>query len=165
VPPHFLSWQARSHFRVAYKFAFYSIQFRFWPLQLHQHLHLHSTYYLGSRTYPLPPDLHWHQYLHWGRSPARINYTKRTLVRWRQHLLCSYFWWRGSVWFLPAKVCFCQTWGLNQSTLEKTKYIIFWDNGISSLSYKRNTRRNVDASCVRRWKKRGRLPIGDNWTF
>jgi len=21
---------------------------------------------------------------------------------------------------------------------------------------------NVDASCVRRWKKRGRLPIGDN---
>jgi len=23
-------------------------------------------------------------------------------------------------------------------------------------------RRNVDASCVRRWKKRGRLPIGDN---
>ena len=26
-------------------------------------------------------------------------------------------------------------------------------------------RGNVDASCVRRWKKRGRLPIGDNWTF
>ena len=24
---------------------------------------------------------------------------------------------------------------------------------------------NVDASCVRRWKKRGRLPIGDNWTL
>ena len=23
-------------------------------------------------------------------------------------------------------------------------------------------RGNVDASCVRRWKKRGRLPIGDN---
>ena len=23
-------------------------------------------------------------------------------------------------------------------------------------------RENVDASCVRRWKKRGRLPIGDN---
>jgi len=26
-------------------------------------------------------------------------------------------------------------------------------------------RGNVDASYVRRWKKRGRLPIGDNWTF
>jgi len=24
---------------------------------------------------------------------------------------------------------------------------------------------NVDASCVRRWKNRGRLPIGHNWTF
>jgi len=24
---------------------------------------------------------------------------------------------------------------------------------------------NVDASCVRRWKKRSRLPISDNWTF
>jgi len=26
-------------------------------------------------------------------------------------------------------------------------------------------RGNVDASCARRWKKRGRLPIGDNWTL
>ena len=26
-------------------------------------------------------------------------------------------------------------------------------------------RRNADASYIRRWKKRGRLPIGDNWTF
>ena len=26
-------------------------------------------------------------------------------------------------------------------------------------------RGNVDASRVRRWKKRGRLPIGDNWTL
>ena len=26
-------------------------------------------------------------------------------------------------------------------------------------------RGNVDALCVRRWKKRGRLPIGDNWTL
>jgi len=32
----------------------YSIQFRFWLPQLHQHLHPHSTYHLGSRTYPLP---------------------------------------------------------------------------------------------------------------
>ena len=24
---------------------------------------------------------------------------------------------------------------------------------------------NVDGSRVRRWKKRGRLPIGDNWTL
>jgi len=24
---------------------------------------------------------------------------------------------------------------------------------------------NVDASCVRRWKKRSRLPVGDNWTL
>ena len=29
----------------------YSIQFKFWPPQLHQHLHPHSTYHLGSRTY------------------------------------------------------------------------------------------------------------------
>ena len=43
----------------------YSIQFEFWPPQLHQHLHPHSTYHLGSRrTYPLLPDLHWHQYPH-----------------------------------------------------------------------------------------------------
>jgi len=26
-------------------------------------------------------------------------------------------------------------------------------------------RGNVDASCVRRWKKRGRLPVCDNWTL
>ena len=26
-------------------------------------------------------------------------------------------------------------------------------------------RGNVDASCVRRWKKRGRLPLGYNWTL
>ena len=26
-------------------------------------------------------------------------------------------------------------------------------------------RENVVASCVSRWKKRGRLPIGDNWTL
>jgi len=31
----------------------YSIQFRFWPPQLHQHLHSHSTYHLRSRTYSL----------------------------------------------------------------------------------------------------------------
>jgi len=34
------------------------------PPQLHQHLHPHSTYHLGSRTYPPPTDLHWHQYPH-----------------------------------------------------------------------------------------------------
>ena len=42
----------------------YSIQFGFWPPPLHQHLHPHSTYHLGSRIYPLPPDLHWLQYPH-----------------------------------------------------------------------------------------------------
>jgi len=26
-------------------------------------------------------------------------------------------------------------------------------------------RGNVDVSCVRRWKKRDRLPISDNWTL
>jgi len=36
----------------------YSIQFGFWPPQLHQHLHPRSTYHLSSSTYPLPPDLH-----------------------------------------------------------------------------------------------------------
>jgi len=34
----------------------YAIQFRFWPSRLHQHLHPHSAYHLGSRTYPLPPN-------------------------------------------------------------------------------------------------------------
>jgi len=29
----------------------------------------------------------------------------------------------------------------------------------------RGLRGNVDVSCVRRWKKRGRLPTGDNWTL
>jgi len=42
----------------------YSIQFRFRLPQLHQHLHPHSTCHLSSKTYPLAPDLHWHQYLH-----------------------------------------------------------------------------------------------------
>jgi len=42
----------------------YFIQFEFWSPQLHQHLHLHSTCHLYYKTYPLTPDLHWHQYLH-----------------------------------------------------------------------------------------------------
>jgi len=37
----------------------------------------------------------------------------------------------------------------------------FW----ATLFLEGELRGNVDASCVRRWKKRGRLPIGDNWTF
>jgi len=42
----------------------YSIQFEFWSPQLHQHVRLHSTCHLNNKTYPLTPDLHWHQYLH-----------------------------------------------------------------------------------------------------
>jgi len=42
----------------------YSIQFEFWSSQLHQHLRLHSTCHLNNKTYPLTPDLHWHQHLH-----------------------------------------------------------------------------------------------------
>jgi len=38
-------------------------EFGFFPPQLYQHLHPHSTYHLGSRTYPLTPDLQWHQCL------------------------------------------------------------------------------------------------------
>jgi len=33
---------------------------------------------------------------------------------------------------------------------------LFWGGGL---------RGSVNASCVRRWKKRGRLPIGDNGTL
>jgi len=38
--------------------------FEFWSPQLHQHVNLHSTCHLNNKTYPLTPDLHWHQYLH-----------------------------------------------------------------------------------------------------
>jgi len=41
-----------------------SIQLEFWPSQLHQHLHRHSPCHPNSRTYPLPPTLHWQQYPH-----------------------------------------------------------------------------------------------------
>jgi len=43
----------------------YSFQFEFWLPQLHLYLHLHpnSTCHLNSKSYPLTPDLHWHQYL------------------------------------------------------------------------------------------------------
>jgi len=33
---------------------------------------------------------------------------------------------------------------------------------VEFLSHPLGLKGNVDASCVRRWKKRGRLPIGDN---
>ena len=36
----------------------------FWSPQLHQRLRLHSTCHLNNGTYPITPDLHWHQYLH-----------------------------------------------------------------------------------------------------
>jgi len=40
----------------------YSIQFGFWPSRLHQHLLPLSAYHLGSKTYPLTPNLHWYQW-------------------------------------------------------------------------------------------------------
>jgi len=80
--------RARSHFQVTYYFAhnccrialslsmiypyweamaptawIYSIQFEFCSPQLHQNLHPHSECHLNNKTYPLTPDLHWHQYL------------------------------------------------------------------------------------------------------
>jgi len=97
VPSHFLFLQARSHFHATYYFAhncctvslslsmihpywqamvttawIYSIQFKFWPPQLHQHLHLHSRCHLKNKTYPPTPHLHWHQYLHF-KQPLQIN--------------------------------------------------------------------------------------------
>ena len=39
----------------------YSSQFKFWPPQLHQHLHPQSARRLDNKTYPLIPALHWHQ--------------------------------------------------------------------------------------------------------
>ena len=50
----------------------YSIQFKFWPPQLHQHLHLHSRCHLKNKTYPPTPHLHWHQYLHF-KQPLQMN--------------------------------------------------------------------------------------------
>jgi len=38
--------------------AIYSIQFRFWLPQLHQHLDPHSTCHISSKIHPLTPDLH-----------------------------------------------------------------------------------------------------------
>jgi len=81
MPLRFLFLQAMSPFRTTYYFAhngctvslfisngttawIYSIHIEFWPLQLHQHLHLHSTCHLNNKTYPITPDFHWHQYLH-----------------------------------------------------------------------------------------------------
>ena len=42
----------------------YSIQFKFWSPKLHEHFRLHSMCHLNNKTYPLTPDLHWHQYSH-----------------------------------------------------------------------------------------------------
>jgi len=42
----------------------YFMQFELWSPQLHQHLYPHLTHHLNNITYPLTPDLHWHQYLH-----------------------------------------------------------------------------------------------------
>jgi len=80
VPPHFLFLQARCHFHATYYFAhncctvslsssdinclniFQPI--RILAAQLRQQVHPHSTCHLNSKTYPLTPDLHWHQYQH-----------------------------------------------------------------------------------------------------
>jgi len=42
----------------------YSIRIKLWSPQLHEHLRLHSTWHLNNKTYPLTPDLNWHQFLH-----------------------------------------------------------------------------------------------------
>ena len=80
----------------------YSIQFGFWPPELHQHLHLHLTYHLGSRTYPLTSDLHWHQYLHlydlyWLQDSSKklqlndfITFYMLTFIP--LHFLCTHLW-------------------------------------------------------------------------
>jgi len=61
----------------------------------------HSTYHLGSRTYPLPSDLHWHQYTHlynlyWLQIRATSTYkwlvTLYMLPFIPLHFLCIHFW-------------------------------------------------------------------------
>ena len=67
----------------------YSIQFGFWLPQLHQHLQPHSTYHLRRRTYPLTPDLHWHQYLHSTLAqPVLVTGFKQPLqIKWLHHFV------------------------------------------------------------------------------
>ena len=55
----------------------YSIQLEFLPPRLHRRLPLHSECHLSSKTYPLTPDLHWHQYqpalVTWFKQPLQVN--------------------------------------------------------------------------------------------
>jgi len=79
----------------------YSIPF--WPPPLHQHLHPHSACDLNSKTYPLTPDLHWHQYLHLCDVYCSGCWIQATSTnKWLHHfghatlyitrLLCTHFW-------------------------------------------------------------------------
>ena len=53
-----------------------------------------------------------------------------------------------------------------RETARRTSYLDSQNCEVEFLSHLYGgLRGNVDASCVRRWKKRGRFPIGDNWTF
>jgi len=72
----------------------YFIQFKFWYPQLHQHLCLHSTCHLNNKTYPLTPDLHWHQYLHLCILYWLLNscITLYMLPSTPLHSLCTHFW-------------------------------------------------------------------------
>jgi len=51
----------------------------------------------------------------------------------------------------------------DRATHELLRFAKLW-SGFFDLPFW-GLRGNMDASCVRRRKKRGRLPIGDNWTF
>ena len=56
-----------------------------------------------------------------------------------------------------------QLWQRDRATHELLRFAKLWSRIFEPPFW--GLRGNVDASCVRRWEKRGRLPIGDNLTF
>jgi len=74
----------------------YSIQFKFWSPQLHQHLRLYSTWHINNETYPLIPHLYWHQYLHLCilyRLLDSCNLYKQRSSSLCTCYPCTHFWW------------------------------------------------------------------------
>jgi len=60
----------------------------------------------------------------------------------------------------------CNTSSSARETAQRTSYFDSQNCEVEFLSHPfGGLRGNVDVSCVHRWKKRRRLPIGDNWTF
>jgi len=76
-----------------------SIHFEFWALQLHQHLHLHSTCHLNNKTYPLrfalTPVSTCASWTGTGFTQAlhtNVFITLYTLPFIPLHFLCTHFW-------------------------------------------------------------------------